>query len=394
LKWAGERQGSWCKFMAEVWLENVTKIYPGPVRAVDNLFLKIADGEIIVLVGPSGCGKSTTLRMVAGLETVTAGTIRIGDRVVNDVAPRERDVAIVFQNYALYPHMTVYKNMAFGLKLRRLPRAEIDGKVRSAARLLGIEGLLGRKPKALSGGQQQRVAVGRAIVRTPRVFLFDEPLSNLDAKLRLEMRAELKKIHRRLGATTIYVTHDQEEAMSLGERVGVMKEGRLLQCATPIELYDRPANRFVAGFVGTPSMNFLTGRIVAGDGHLYFDAGPGRLRLPDRLRESLTGRVGGLMTLGVRPQNLSPVAEGRMFGVENVLDVTVRMVEPLGDKMDVYVETAEAEGLVCRVDGYCPLKDGMALPMHLNMDQVHVFEPGDEGVNVSLTGAGDHAGAA
>jgi len=380
--------------MAEVLLENVTKVYPGPVRAVDSLFLRIADGEFVVLVGPSGCGKSTTLRVVAGLEEVTAGAIRIGHRVVNDVAPRDRDIAMVFQNYALYPHMTVYKNMAFGLKLRRVPIKEIDGKVRAVAKLLGIEDLLGRRPRALSGGQRQRVAVGRAIVRTPRVFLFDEPLSNLDAKLRVEMRTELKSMHRRLGTTTIYVTHDQEEAMSLGGRVGVMKDGCLQQCATPVELYDRPVNRFVAGFVGTPPMNFLTGRIVAAGGHLYFDEGSGRLRLPDRLREPLSGRVSELMTLGVRPQSLSPVAERRVAGAENVLDVTVRMVEPLGDKMDVYMETASHAALVCRVGGHCALKDGMALPMHVNMDQVHVFEPGGEGVNVSLTGAGDHAGAA
>jgi len=380
--------------MAEVLLENVTKVYPGPVPAVDNLFLRIADGEFIVLVGPSGCGKSTTLRMVAGLETVTAGTIRMGDRVVNDMAPRDRDVAMVFQNHALYPHMTVYKNMAFGLKLRRMPTEEVDGKVRAAARLLRIADLLGRKPKALSGGQRQRVAVGRAIVRTPRLFLFDEPLSNLDAQLRQEMRAALKTMHRRLDATTLYVTHDQEEAIALGGRVGVMKDGRLQQCGAPTALFDCPANRFVAGFIGTPPMNFLTGRIVADDGDLYFDEGSGRLRLPARLQGPLGGRPGQLMTLGIRPQSLSLADEKQVAGAENVLDVTVQRIEPLGDKTDVYVRTAVHADLVCRMSGHCALQDGFALPMHLNMDQVHVFEPGDEGVNVSLTGAGDHAGAA
>lgn len=380
--------------MAEVVLESVVKVYPGDVRAVNNVSLAIQDEEFIVLVGPSGCGKSTTLRMVAGLEEISAGTIRIGERVVNGVAPKDRDVAMVFQNYALYPHMSVYKNMAFGLKLRRVPKAEIDERVRGAARMLGIEDLLDRKPRALSGGQRQRVAVGRAIVRTPKAFLFDEPLSNLDAKLRIEMRAELKKLHRKLRTTTIYVTHDQEEAMTLGDRIVVMKDGVIHQCGSPLEVYDRPANRFVAGFVGTPPMNFLKGRVAGENGGLYFDEGSGRLRLPDRLSRLLADRSGREMVLGVRPEGMSPRAEGRFAGRENVLNVVVTVVEPLGDRMDVHVQTGRHDRIVCRVDADQSIRDGMRLPMHLDMGQVHVFEPGDEGVNVSLTGSGDHASAA
>ncbi|GMU20686.1 MAG: ABC transporter ATP-binding protein [Phycisphaerae bacterium] len=380
--------------MAEVLLDNVTKLYPGDVKAVDNLSLEIRDQEFVVLVGPSGCGKSTTLRMVAGLEEISAGVIRIGGRVVNDVPPKDRDIAMVFQNYALYPHMTVYKNMAFALKLRGVAKAEIDEKVRSAARMLGIEMLLDRKPKALSGGQRQRVALGRAIVRTPKAFLFDEPLSNLDAKLRVEMRAELKKLHRRLATTTIYVTHDQEEAMTLGDRVVVMKDGVIQQCASPLEVYDQPVNRFVAGFVGTPPMNFLDGRVFAENGQLYFDEGSNKLRLPARLQRHLAGRLSQKMVLGIRPEALSDSGEGRFAGTENVLNATVSVVEPLGDKMDLHISTPSHEHIVCRVDAHRGLKDGMQLPVHLNMDQVHVFEPGDEGVNVGLDGSGDHASAA
>ncbi|HRR87257.1 MAG TPA: sn-glycerol-3-phosphate ABC transporter ATP-binding protein UgpC, partial [Phycisphaerae bacterium] len=348
--------------MAEVVLENVTKVYPGPVKAVDNVSLRIHDKEFVVLVGPSGCGKSTTLRMVAGLEEVTSGTIRIGQRVVNDVPPKDRDIAMVFQNYALYPHMTVYKNMAFGLKLRRVPKAEIDQRVRAAARLLGIEDLLDRKPKALSGGQRQRVAVGRAIVRTPKAFLFDEPLSNLDAKLRVEMRAELKKLHRRLSTTTIYVTHDQEEAMTLGDRVVVMRDGVVHQCAAPLEVYDLPVNRFVAGFLGTPPMNFFSGRIVAENGSLWFDEGSSRIRMPERLEKPLSGRVGEAMVLGVRPESLSCSNEGRFAGQGNRIDVTISVIEPLGDKMDLYVQTGSHAHVVCRIEADRSLKDGMQMP--------------------------------
>src|SRR2546421_11990461 len=259
--------------MARVELEKVTKIYPGNVKAVDAIDLAIKDQEFVVLVGPSGCGKSTTLRMVAGLEEITDGLIRIGERIVNDVPPKNRDIAMVFQNYALYPHMTVYKNMAFGLKLRRMPKAQIHQRVMEAAKILDIQHLLDRKPKALSGGQRQRVAVGRAIVGEPAAFLFDEPLSNLDAKLRVTTRAELKRLHHRLKTTTIYVTHDQEEAMTLGDRIVVMKDGRIQQADTPLITYNMPANRFVAGFIGMPPMNFFDGQIRENGGEMVFEEG-------------------------------------------------------------------------------------------------------------------------
>src|SRR5829696_5867374 len=259
--------------MAQVTLENVTKVFPGGVKAVDALDLAVADREFVVLVGPSGCGKSTTLRMIAGLEEATSGTIRIGERVVNDVPPKDRDIAMVFQNYALYPHMTVYKNMAFALKLRKVPKPQIQQRVLEAARMLEIEHLLERKPRELSGGQRQRVAVGRAIVREPAAFLFDEPLSNLDAKLRVTTRAELKRLHQRLKTTTVHVTHDQEEAMTLGDRIFVMKEGKIQQADTPLRTYNYPINRFVAGFIGMPPMNFFDGRLLQGDGKLMFEEG-------------------------------------------------------------------------------------------------------------------------
>src|SRR5687768_12892784 len=259
--------------MAQVLLEKVTKVYPGNVKAVDAVDLSIKDQEFVVLVGPSGCGKSTTLRMVAGLEEITSGVIRIGERVVNDVPPKDRDIAMVFQNYALYPHMTVYKNMAFGLKLRGMPKKQIQQRVMEAAKILDIEHLLERKPKALSGGQRQRVAVGRAIVREPAAFLFDEPLSNLDAKLRVTTRAELKRLHQRLKTTTIYVTHDQEEAMTLGDRIVVMKDGVIHQNDTPLKTYQHPKNRFVAGFIGMPPMNFFDGAIKLADGRMVFEEG-------------------------------------------------------------------------------------------------------------------------
>ncbi len=379
--------------MAQVILENVTKVFPGGVQAVHQMDLDIADEEFLVLVGPSGCGKSTTLRMVAGLEEVTEGTIRIGDRIVNDVPPKNRDIAMVFQNYALYPHMTVYKNMAFGLKLRKVPKKEIDQKVRDAARLLGIEELLDRKPKALSGGQRQRVAVGRAIVRNPKAFLFDEPLSNLDAKLRVEMRAEIKKLHRRLKTTTIYVTHDQEEAMTLGDRVVVMKDGLVQQLDSPLNIYDYPVNRFVAGFVGTPPMNFLDGRLVSENGSVYFDEGANKILLPDEFRDRIGDYIGREAVLGVRPENIADRSEGSFAGRDNVLNVKVSVVEPLGDKMDVYMATASHEHLICRADSHSQIQEGQEMPMYLDVSRVHIFEPGETGVNVSLTNDGAITGA-
>lgn len=361
--------------MAEVVLKNVCKVYEadgGPVKAVSGFSLDIADGEFIVLVGPSGCGKSTTLRMIAGLEEISSGTVSIGGRVVNDVHPKDRDIAMVFQNYALYPHMTVYKNMAFALKLRKLPKAEIDRRVRDTARMLGLSELLDRKPKALSGGQRQRVAVGRAIVREPKAFLFDEPLSNLDAKLRVETRAELKSLHMRLKTTTVYVTHDQEEAMTLGDRVVVMSKGLVQQVGTPLEVYRKPLNRFVAGFLGTPPMNFLEGSVVSDGGRsIFVESGDGGLRIPLVGSPNLLGPA----VLGVRP-------EGLRLGDSGGVQLNVEVVEPLGDRMDVYARTPTGKRMVARVDATTDLEIGAMTRFAVDPARVHLFEPGEFGRRV------------
>ncbi len=359
--------------MASVTLENVAKIYPGDVYGVRDFDLEITDGEFLVLVGPSGCGKSTTLRMIAGLETISAGTLKIGDRVVNDVHPRDRDIAMVFQNYALYPHMTVYDNMAFALKMRKTPKAQIKERVAWAASLLGLEPLLARKPKALSGGQRQRVALGRAIVRKPAVFLFDEPLSNLDAKLRVETRAEIKRLHRQLGTTTIYVTHDQEEAMTLGDRVCVMCDGLQRQCAPPLEIYRNPADRFVAGFLGMPSMNFFEGELQQKDDQVWFSNNDARLRLDGAPHEWLLGETRRPIVAGIRPESfqiLEPqdAAEGRS------IPATVQVVEPLGSQMDIYLVLNSGARIVCRVPARS-LSEGKAIAAQIEPAQVHLFEP-------------------
>ena len=371
--------------MAEVILDNVTKVYPGDVLAVKDASLHIEDRELMVLVGPSGCGKSTTLRMVAGLEEITRGTIKIGERVVNDVPPKDRDIAMVFQNYALYPHMTVYNNMAFGLKLRKFKRAEIEERVREAARILGIEDLLHRKPKALTGGQRQRVAVGRAIVRKPAVFLFDEPLSNLDAKLRVEMRAELNKLHHRLETTMIYVTHDQIEAMTLGDRIAVMNDGVLQQVAPPLEIYDRPVNRFVAGFIGTPPMNFVDGELAADDGRLSVDTGAGRLRLPDSFTEAVGSHVGRPVIFGMRPERLEPLAEGQEAPDGAVLEVKVNVVEPLGDDMLLYLSTAKHD-IIAKVDSHVSATVGQQMRIRIDVARGHVFDT-ESGRNLTVAPA-------
>jgi len=293
--------------MADVILTNVKKIYDGNVVAVHDFNLHVQDKEFIVLVGPSGCGKSTTLRMIAGLEEITEGEIKIDERVVNDVPPKDRDIAMVFQNYALYPHMTVYKNMAFGLKLRKYPKQEIDKRVREAAAILGLEEYLDRKPKQLSGGQRQRVAVGRAIVRKPKVFLFDEPLSNLDAKMRVQMRTEISKLHTKLQATMIYVTHDQVEAMTMGDRIVVMKDGFIQQVADPIKLYDYPENKFVAGFIGSPPMNFMNSKIVSENGGIWVDAGTIKVKVTDEQAKHLEQYIGKEVTFGVRPEHIEDI---------------------------------------------------------------------------------------
>jgi multiple sugar transport system ATP-binding protein len=375
--------------VAEVVIDSVTKVYPGNVKAVDNISLTIKNAEFIVLVGPSGCGKSTTLRMVAGLEEITSGKIRIGDRVVNDVPPKDRDIAMVFQNYALYPHMTVYKNMAFGLKLRGFPKHEIDERVKWAAGILGIEPLLDRKPKALSGGQRQRVAVGRAIVRQPKAFLFDEPLSNLDAKLRVETRAELKRLHQRLQTTTIYVTHDQEEAMTLGDRVVVMDQGLIQQVDTPINVYGQPANRFVAGFLGMPPMNFVNGTLTQSDGKTYFEGEGIRIKIPTDKAPRVAGNIGGNVVLGMRPEALRLHA-GQGYGEEEHYRIPARtnVIEPLGNSMDVFSHTTDEKILIARVPAESQVAPDEDVVLHLDPNRLHIFEPGAHGLNLTLAGAG------
>ena len=327
--------------MAVVTFQGVTKVYPGGARAVSDMDLEIGDGEFVVLVGPSGCGKTTALRMLAGLETITEGTIKIGDRVVNRVASRDRDIAMVFQNYALYPHLKVYDNIAFGLRLRKTPKAEIDKRVRRAAEVLGLEEFLDRKPRALSGGQRQRVAMGRAIVREPQAFLMDEPLSNLDAKLRVQMRAEISSLQRDLGVTTIYVTHDQIEAMTMGDRVAVMRKGKLQQVAHPQELYDRPVSLFVAGFIGSPTMNMVEARLEQDDGGLAAVIGEQRLSLaPEtlRVRPALRRYVGERLVVGIRPEDLGDAALAPDTPADQRLRGRLMLKEALGSEVDAHVE--------------------------------------------------------
>ena len=365
--------------MAEVQLSSIIKSYDGQTNVVNGIDLDIADGEFVVLVGPSGCGKSTTLRMIAGLEEITSGTITIGGRVVNDVAPKDRDIAMVFQSYALYPHMTVFKNMAFALKLRKTPAAEIDQRVRAAAEKLGISQLLDRKPKALSGGQRQRVALGRAIVRDPACFLFDEPLSNLDAKLRAETRAELKQLHQQLATTSVYVTHDQEEAMTLGDRVVVMSGGLIQQAGTPLEVYAHPANRFVAGFIGMPSMNFVEGRVESTPNGHRFEGGGVSLDLHGPLAEAAHGAAGRDLVLGLRPEHFSlqdaDASAGRM------IELKVQVVEPLGATMDVYGQLPGGQRILVRTEAQ-PIEIGATVPFAVAIEKAHLFETGEYGVNL------------
>jgi multiple sugar transport system ATP-binding protein len=363
--------------MAKVTLEHVDKIYPGNVKAVDDFNLEIRDGEFVVLVGPSGCGKSTTLRMVAGLEEISAGTIRIGDRVVNDVPPKDRDIAMVFQNYALYPHMTVRENMAFGLKLRKFPKKEIETRVQEAAAILGLGELLERRPKALSGGQRQRVAVGRAIVRKPAVFLFDEPLSNLDAKMRVQMRVEISRLHSQLGTTMIYVTHDQVEAMTMGERIVVMKDGLIQQVADPISLYDGPANRFVAGFIGMPPMNMFEGLIRGLDGSMMFE-GPGGMQIgvPENDRATLAAFRDKPVILGLRPEDIGSSPAEQLAGASRIR-ATVEVVEPMGSESYIYFRLAGAT-FISRVDAHRKFKVGDTAAPAVFINKAHFFDPQTE----------------
>jgi multiple sugar transport system ATP-binding protein len=380
--------------MASIAFREVSKVFADGTRAVDDLDLDIPDGEFTVLVGPSGSGKSTALRMVAGLEDATSGSIAIGDRVVNDVAPRDRDIAMVFQSYALYPHMSVADNLGFALRMRRVERPAIRARVGDVAGRLSIDRLLGRRPRALSGGQRQRVALGRAIVRQPRAFLMDEPLSNLDAKLRVEMRAYIARLHQELGTTTLYVTHDQVEAMTMGDRVAVMNEGRLEQVAEPQMLYDRPANLFVAGFIGSPAMNLLRGRLGAdSDGNVYLELGSSLLALGSVVLPSVRRHVGEPVVAGIRPESLE-------WAPENddgpVLDLPVVLVEALGSDKLVHVqtdapavlagdvahelgelETGDAR-IVARLPPDTPARAGERMRLRVDVDRLHLFDPQSE----------------
>ncbi len=362
--------------MASVRYENVTKRF-GKVVAVNNLTLDVQDKEFLVLVGPSGCGKTTALRLLAGLEEVTEGRIYIGDRLVNDVPPKDRDIAMVFQSYALYPHMSVYDNMAFSLKLRGTPKAEIDRRVKEAAKMLGIEELLDRKPKQLSGGQRQRVAVGRAIVREPAVFLFDEPLSNLDAKLRVQTRAELSKLHRRLETTFIYVTHDQVEAMTMGDRIAVLKDGVLQQLDTPQALYDRPRNMFVAGFIGSPAMNFFNATLTGTVEEMYVDGGTFRVCVPQDKAQKLAPHLGKEIIFGIRPEDV----HDRELAPPGIAAAPVRarvdVTELMGNEVFLYLLTGKQQ-FIARVDPRTKARMGHEVEVVMNMANMHAFDPRTE----------------
>jgi len=366
--------------MANVTYNHVTKRF-GDVVAVNDVNMEIQDKEFLVLVGPSGCGKTTALRLLAGLEEITEGEIFIGDRVVNDVAPKDRDIAMVFQSYALYPHMSVFDNMAFGLKLRKTPKDEIRRRVEEAAEILGIENLLDRKPRQLSGGQRQRVAVGRAIVREPKVFLFDEPLSNLDAKLRVQTRAEISKLHHRLQTTFIYVTHDQVEAMTMATRIAVMKSGVIQQLDTPQKLYDEPANVFVAGFIGSPAMNFFNARIEKKDGRLIVNTKEFAVAIPADQTGKYEAHVGKDVIFGIRPDDIHDPAYAPGGITAEPIQTKVNVTELMGNEIFVYMQTGETE-FVGRIDPRSKVSVGDTLQMVLNMDNMHLFET--EGDQVAI----------
>jgi multiple sugar transport system ATP-binding protein len=355
--------------VAEVHLDHVYKRF-GDVTAVKDFTLEIADEEFMVFVGPSGCGKTTTLRMVAGLEEISDGTLTIADKVVNDVPPKDRDIAMVFQNYALYPHMNVHQNMSFGLRLRKTPKDEIERRVKEAADILQIGHLLDRRPRELSGGQRQRVALGRAIVREPKVFLMDEPLSNLDAKLRVEMRASIQKLHRRLGVTTIYVTHDQVEAMTMGTRIVVMKDGLIQQVADPITLYDKPVNKFVAGFIGSPAMNFMVGTVENGRlKSANFDILP-----QDELADKLKGRSGEKVYVGIRPENFGLKGYTSIEERDNAVRAKIEVVEPLGAETHVMASVGGDQTVVARVDPHAPVNAGDEVELLVDQSFLHAFD--------------------
>ena len=362
--------------MSSVTYDHVVKRF-GDVVAVNDLDIEIQDKEFLVLVGPSGCGKTTALRLLAGLEEITEGEIRIGDRVVNDVPPKDRDIAMVFQSYALYPHMSVFDNMAFGLKLRKTPKSEIKRRVNDAAEILGIEELLERKPRQLSGGQRQRVAVGRAIVREPRVFLFDEPLSNLDAKLRVQTRAEISKLHKRLATTFIYVTHDQTEAMTMASRIVVIKDGILQQMDTPQNLYDNPSNVFVAGFIGSPSMNFFDAKLEQSDGKFVIDTGPFQVVIPDSRKAQYQDFVGRQVIMGIRPEDIHDPQFSPPSIEPALVNAKVDVTELMGNEIFVYLMAGD-DVFIGRVDPRTDFSMGDDVQVTFNMDNVHLFNPEGE----------------
>jgi multiple sugar transport system ATP-binding protein len=362
--------------VAHVQLEQVCKVYDNNFEAVKSVDIEIQDKEFIVLVGPSGCGKSTLLRMIAGLEDISSGTLKIDGTVVNHVPPKDRDIAMVFQNYALYPHMSVYENMAFGLKLRKFSKEDIDKRVQEAADILDLAHLLDRKPKALSGGQRQRVAVGRAIVRKPKVFLFDEPLSNLDAKLRVQMRTEISKLHSRLESTMIYVTHDQVEAMTMGDKIVVLKDGVIQQVDSPLNLYNNPDNKFVAGFIGSPAMNFIDGKIEK-NGQFKFVADSISLPLSDATATKLKGLENKSVTLGIRPEHLNLVPDAES---QNAFPALIEVIEPMGNETVLYVKAGKNE-LTARILPQSGLQVGTECKLNINVDKIHFFDSEEKIIN-------------
>ncbi len=372
--------------MAGLSLRHIYKKYPGGVTAVSDFNLEIKDKEFLIFVGPSGCGKSTTLRMIAGLEEISEGELYIGDRYVNDVAPKDRDIAMVFQNYALYPHMTVFDNMAFGLKLRKVPKEEIKRRVEEAARILDIAHLLERRPKALSGGQKQRVALGRAIVRNPKVFLLDEPLSNLDAKLRASMRTELTKLHKKVETTFIYVTHDQVEAMTMASRIVVMRDGIIQQVDTPQNLYDSPCNLFVAGFIGTPQMNFITGKLVKKGNDLYATFGATEIKLPaDKANNpDLKGYVGQEVIFGIRPEAIHDEPMYLSSMADTTMDVDVDVTELMGSEIYLYLgfegmeDATNGKNIIARVSSRSTARSGDKIKVAVDTSRIHIFDKDTE----------------
>ncbi len=363
--------------MAQVSLRNVSKIFPGGIKAVSKVNLGVENKEFMVLVGPSGCGKSTTLRMIAGLDDATEGDIFIADKKVNDTPAKDRNIAMVFQNYALYPHFTVFENMAFGLKLRRYPKLEINKRVNDTAQILGIKHLLNRRPRELSGGERQRVAVGRAIVRKPLVFLFDEPLSNLDAKMRVQMRTEIHKLHIRLQATMIYVTHDQVEAMTMGDKIAIMKAGIIQQVADPINLYDKPVNKFVASFIGSPPMNFMWGKIIKKDGRLYFDEGRIRVKIVEDMYPRLTSYLDKEIIFGIRSEDIHDKLFVSEVPPENIVRVNCEVVEPIGSEVYLHLNTG-SHSFIARVGAHNRPRINQDMDVVFDMSKVHFFDKESE----------------